>query len=122
MLGSPTSIVWSVTGIRVLPNLLVLHLFSRPSVCPAVFYGSTNPTAAMILFIMFEFVMNVLLLNILIASMTSSFSKITQVRNFWCQISTTLSPGAIGGTSVVTLCSAQAAWQMHSMVQVRRMA
>jgi hypothetical protein len=43
-----------------------------------VFYGSTNPTAAMVLFIMFEFVMNVLLLNVLIASMTSSFSKITQ--------------------------------------------
>jgi len=44
-----------------------------------VFYNSTNPTAAMLLFIMFEFVMNVLLFNVLIASMTNSFSKITQV-------------------------------------------
>eukprot|EP00775_Hariotina_reticulata_P003763 gene3763-4022_t len=43
-----------------------------------VFYNSTNPTAAMLLFIMFEFVMNVLLFNVLIASMTNSFSKITQ--------------------------------------------
>ncbi|WIA29571.1 hypothetical protein OEZ86_012064 [Tetradesmus obliquus] len=43
-----------------------------------VFYNSTNPTAAMLLFIAFEFVMNVLLLNVLIASMTNSFSKITQ--------------------------------------------
>jgi hypothetical protein len=33
----------------------------------------------MLLFIAFEFVMNVLLLNVLIASMTNSFSKITQV-------------------------------------------
>jgi hypothetical protein len=44
-----------------------------------VFYNSTNPTAAMLLLIAFEFVMNVLLLNVLIASMTNSFSKITQV-------------------------------------------
>jgi hypothetical protein len=48
--------------------------------CLQVFYNSTNPTAAMLLFIAFEFVMNVLLLNVLIASMTNSFSKITQVR------------------------------------------
>jgi hypothetical protein len=44
-----------------------------------VFYNSTNPTAAMLLFIAFEFVVNVLLLNVLIASMTNSFAKITQV-------------------------------------------
>eukprot|EP00879_Flechtneria_rotunda_P030709 GHRR01033380.1.p1 GENE.GHRR01033380.1~~GHRR01033380.1.p1 ORF type:complete len:313 (+),score=66.53 GHRR01033380.1:359-1297(+) len=44
-----------------------------------VFYNSTNPAAAMVLFVMFEFIMNVLLLNILIASMTNSFSKVTQV-------------------------------------------
>lgn len=44
-----------------------------------VFYNSTNPTAAMLLFIAFEFVMNVLMLNVLIASMTNSFSKLTQV-------------------------------------------
>ncbi|KAI8473618.1 MAG: hypothetical protein J3K34DRAFT_518899 [Monoraphidium minutum] len=43
-----------------------------------VFYNSTNPTAAMILFIIFEFVMNVMMLNIMIASMTNSFSKVTQ--------------------------------------------
>ena len=44
-----------------------------------VFYNSTNPTAAMVLFTIYEFIMNVLLLNIMIASMTSSFSKVTQV-------------------------------------------
>jgi hypothetical protein len=49
-----------------------------------VFYNSTNPTAAMLLFIAFEFVMNVLLLNVLIASMTNSFSKITQVGTGRC--------------------------------------
>lgn len=49
-----------------------------------VFYSSTNPTAAMILFVIFEFMMNVLLLNVLIASMTNSFSKIAQVRGQQC--------------------------------------
>jgi hypothetical protein len=44
-----------------------------------VFYNSTNPAAAMILFSIYEFIMNVLLLNIMIASMTSSFGKVTQV-------------------------------------------
>jgi len=34
----------------------------------------------MILFLIFEFVMNVMMLNIMIASMTNSFSKVTQVR------------------------------------------
>lgn len=33
----------------------------------------------MILFTIYEFIMNVLLLNIMIASMTSSFGKVTQV-------------------------------------------
>jgi hypothetical protein len=42
-----------------------------------VFYSSTNPSAAMALFIIFEFVMNVMMLNIMIASMTNSFSKVT---------------------------------------------
>ncbi|GBF90826.1 transient receptor potential channel protein [Raphidocelis subcapitata] len=43
-----------------------------------VLYSSTNPTAAMLLFMLFEFVMNVMMLNIMIASMTNSLSKVTQ--------------------------------------------
>jgi hypothetical protein len=46
----------------------------------------------MLLFIAFEFVMNVLLLNVLIASMTNSFSKITQVRE-QLSLSLPLAPG-----------------------------
>ncbi|KAL6754495.1 hypothetical protein V8C86DRAFT_331024 [Haematococcus lacustris] len=42
-----------------------------------IFYNSTNPVSAMLLFIVFEFVMNVMLLNIMIAVMTSSLSKAT---------------------------------------------
>ncbi|KAJ9510387.1 hypothetical protein QJQ45_015853 [Haematococcus lacustris] len=43
-----------------------------------IFYNSTNPVSAMLLFIVFEFVMNVMLLNIMIAVMTSSLSKATR--------------------------------------------
>lgn len=40
----------------------------------------------MILFILFEFITYILMLNIMIASMTSSFAKVTQVC-FWAAVS-----------------------------------
>eukprot|EP00798_Chlamydomonas_sp_ICE-L_P021639 gene21639-28648_t len=43
-----------------------------------VFYNSSNPTASMILFLLFEFFLAVMLLNILIAVMTAAFYKAAQ--------------------------------------------
>jgi hypothetical protein len=59
-----------------------------------VFYNSTNPAAAMILFTIYEFIMNVLLLNIMIASMTSSFGKVTQVGGAWVAVTCYMTTGA----------------------------
>jgi hypothetical protein len=65
------------------PSIHPAPLNSSPFCSPRspnqVFYSSKNPTAAMCLFIIFEFVMNVMMLNIMIASMANSFSKVTQV-------------------------------------------
>lgn len=44
----------------------------------SVLYGSSNPNAAMVLFMVFEFIMNVMMLNILIAVMTNSFAKVSE--------------------------------------------
>ncbi|GAX81542.1 hypothetical protein CEUSTIGMA_g8970.t1 [Chlamydomonas eustigma] len=38
-------------------------------------YNSTNPSAAMLLFIIYEYVMNIMLLNVMIAIMASSFNR-----------------------------------------------
>jgi hypothetical protein len=43
-----------------------------------VLYQSTNPTAAMVLFMIYEFIMSIGMLNILIAVMTNSFSKVSE--------------------------------------------
>lgn len=43
-----------------------------------VLYNSTNPRAALLLWTTFEFIISVLLLNVLIAVMTASFNKVTQ--------------------------------------------
>lgn len=42
------------------------------------FYGSSNPVATMILFVIFEFIVYIILLNVLIAVMTSAFNKVTE--------------------------------------------
>ncbi len=47
-----------------------------------VLYDSTNPVASVCLFLIYEFIMCVMLLNIMIAIMASSFSKVRSAKVF----------------------------------------